>query len=273
MGIYEKEREPEKAVAINQEMSLKLKEEGAKIVVWPETAVQRPVLREDAKSLPDEVFGDIGIPVIIGALQRGQGMPHRPLYNVALMADERGDILGAYKKQKLLMLGEHIPLGGVFPVLYKWFPYIGNFTAGDSNEPVGFREYLFSVNICYEDILPRLVRKMMANRPNVIINITNDNWFGRTHEPIQHLALAAFRAVEHRRWLVRSTNTGISAFVDATGRIVSQSPLMEAATLIADIPMMGGETVYARLGDWFAWICVTLSVVLALGGFNKKQHF
>lgn len=270
MGIYEKEENPEKAIAISQEMSLKLKNDGAQIVVWPETAVQEPVLHEDAQRLPDEVFGSIGVPIITGAIQRGKGTPYRPLYNVALLADEQGGIIGAYKKQKLLTFGEHIPLGDTFPVLYKWFPYIGRFTTGDSNEPLRFREFLLSVNICYEDILPRLIRKMMASGPNVIINITNDNWFGVTHEPMQHLVLAAFRSVEHRRWLVRSTNTGISAFVDATGNIVSQSPLMGASVLIADVPMMRGETVYARLGDWFAWLCIVMAILLGLGGFKKR---
>ncbi len=272
MGIYEKEENPERAIAISQEMSLKLKDEGAQIVVWPETAVQEPVLREDAQKLPDAVFGSIGVSIITGAIQRGKGTPYRPLYNVALLADEQGGIIGSYKKQKLLMFGEHIPFGDTFPVLYKWFPYIGRFTTGDSNEPVRFREYLLNVNICYEDILPRFIRKMMASGPNVIINITNDNWFGETHEPIQHLALAAFRAVEHRRWLVRSTNTGISAFVDATGRIVSQSPLMGASMLIAEVPMMKGETVYARLGDWFAWLCIVMVIFLGLGGFKKRGN-
>lgn len=258
MGIYEKKRDPQKAIRINQEMSLKLKGQGAEIVIWPETAVQAPVLRYDAGRLPDEVTGGIGIPILTGALSRDYGLANYPLYNIAILADERGDIIGSYVKQKLLMFGEHVPFGDVFPSLYKMLPYISRFTAGDSKAPVKFRDYLMSVNICYEEILPRLIGEMMKGGANVIVNITNDNWFGKTHEPMQHLVLAAFRAVEHRRWLVRSTNTGISAFVDATGRIVERSPLMEPAAMIADVPMMRGETIYARYGDWFAWLCLVI---------------
>lgn len=264
MGIYEKKRDPQKAIRISQEMSRQLKGQGAEIIIWPETAVQAPVLDYDAKRLPDGVVGSIDIPILTGALSRDYGRSGHPLYNIAILADEHGDIIGSYVKQKLLMFGEYIPLGDTFPSIYRMFPYISRFAAGHSNAPLKFRDYLMSVNICYEEILPRLMNGMMEGGPNVIVNITNDNWFGRTHEPVQHLALAAFRAVEHRRWLVRSTNTGISAFVDAAGRIVGRSPLMEPATLIADVPMMRGDTVYARYGDWFAGLSLLAMALLGI---------
>lgn len=253
MGIYEKVHNPEKAIRLNQEQTLKLKEMGAEIVIWPETAVQRPLLRSGESMLPQPVFDNLGIPILTGALERGSGV-RPPIYNVAVLTDANGKITGSYIKQKLLMLGEYIPLGETFPVVYGWFPYIGRLTPGNSNKPIGFQEYLLGVNICYEDILPRLINKMAKESPDVFVNLTNDNWFGYTHEPLQHLVLAAFRSVEHRRWLVRSTNTGISAFVDATGRIVERSPLMEESILISDVPMMKGKTIYARLGDWFSWL-------------------
>jgi len=263
LGIRQKNLYPQRAIRLNQEMTRKMKAMGANLVVWPETAVQEPVLPTGTKKLPHVIFDDLDIPVLTGVLQMGAGIDP-PAYNVAVLADENGDILGTYRKQKLLMLGEYIPLGKTFPKLYEWFPYISGFTPGDSNEPLKFRGYKLNVNICYEEILPRMMRRMAAYSPNVFINLTNDNWFGRTHEPLQHFALSIFRTVEHRRWLVRSTNTGISAFVDATGKIVEQSPLMEAAMLVHDVPMMKGETIYTRFGDWFAWSCIAGVFMFAL---------
>lgn len=271
LGIYEKKRNPKKALRLNEEMTVTLAEMGAQIVVWPETAVQAPVLSANARKLPEVVFGDLKTPVFTGVIQQDPADIGDPMYNAAVLTDAEGNISGQYRKQKLLMLGEYIPLGESFPWLYDAFPYISRFTPGDSNEPIAFGDYSFSVNICYEEILPRLIRRMMAREPNAIVNITNDNWFGRTHEPLQHLVLAAFRSVEHRRWLVRSTNTGISAFVDATGRIVERTPLMEQATLIADVPMMTGSTLYARFGDWLGWMCVAVTTLLLLAGRRKKR--
>jgi len=264
LGIREKNRYPERSIRLNQEQTLKLKEQGADIVVWPETAAQEPILSPGAKILPTAIFDDLDVPILTGLFQYGYDDGHLRVYNSAALTDKEGRILGIYKKQKLLMLGEYIPLGESYPKLYDWFPYIGRLTPGNSNEPLRFGDYILNVNICYEEILPRLMRRMIAYSPNVMINITNDNWFGRTAEPIQHLVLAAFRSVEHRMWLVRSTNTGISAFVDATGKILEQSPLMEKSTLIRDVPMMSSKTIYTRFGDWMGWLAVSLIIIAAI---------
>lgn len=272
LGIHEKKEDPAKALRLNQEMTAELARMGAEIVVWPETAVQAPILTAGAPRLPRAVFGDLSTPILAGALERDPSVPGRPLYNVAVLTDAQGEITGAYRKRKLLMLGEYIPLGERFPRLYDWFPYIGRLTPGDSDEPLSFRGWRLNVNICYEEILPRLMNRMMARSANVIVNLTNDNWFGDTHEPLQHLALAAFRSVEHRRALVRSTNTGISAFVDPTGRIADRTPLLKPAVLVRDAPMMRGTTLYARLGDWVGWLGLAATGVLSLISLERRSR-
>ncbi|MBT3182689.1 MAG: apolipoprotein N-acyltransferase [Deltaproteobacteria bacterium] len=253
LGIREKSLNPAKARRLNQEQTIILKEAGADIVIWPETAIKQPILKEGQTKLQEIITGDIHIPIMTGEFLEGRGKPS-PIYNIAVLADEYGDILGIYKKQKLLMMGEYIPFGNTFPILYDWMPYVSHMTPGDSYQPLKFKGHSLSVNICYEEILPRFIGKMMKYNPNVMVNITNDNWFGKTSEPKQHLALSIFRSVENRRWLVRSTNTGISAFVDATGRIVQQTPLMEPAMLIQDVPMLKGRTIYMIFGDWLGWL-------------------
>lgn len=266
LGIREKNLYPAKAIRLNQEQTRKLKDMGADIVVWPETAVQSPILSPRVRGLPRVIFDDLDVPILIGALQRDFMEKNPPVNNIAVLSDETGNILGVYKKQKLLMLGEYIPLGEIFPKLYEWFPYISRMAPGISNEPLKFRDYSLNVNICYEEILPRLMNRMLSRSPHVMVNLTNDNWFGATVEPLQHLVLALFRSVEHKRWLVRSTNTGISAFVDATGRIVERSTLMEPAMMVHEVPMMEGRTTYARLGDWLGWVSVILIVGFILYG-------
>ena len=97
--------------------------------------------------------------------------------------------------------------------------------------------------VCYEDVLPGFTRKLVrAAHPNLLVNITNDAWFGETNEPEIHLALAVFRAVEHRRWLIRSTNSGISAVIDPVGRVVARTGLMTRETLRATVRWQTGTT-------------------------------
>jgi apolipoprotein N-acyltransferase len=96
----------------------------------------------------------------------------------------------------------------------------------------------------------------MAHEPHVLVNLTNDAWFGDTVEPHIHLALAVFRAVEHRRFLARATNTGVSAFVDPVGRIVSKTPTFARANLVGVVTPMEGRTIYAYAGDWVGLLCL-----------------
>jgi apolipoprotein N-acyltransferase len=127
--------------------------------------------------------------------------------------------------------------------------------------------------ICYEDILPGFGRKVAALHPHLLVNITNDAWFGDTAEPWEHLALSVFRAVESRTDLVRSVNTGVSAFVDANGRVMARSyavdPHKHAVPMTGHLGsvvlMEGGHTFYAVAGDVFGWLCAIAMVLLWIG--------
>src|SRR5262249_25600521 len=125
----------------------------------------------------------------------------------------------------LLAFGEYLPFGDTFPVLYKWSPHSGRFSPGNTLDPllvdVKGATHKVSALICYEDILPGFTNRAVAYaEPELLVNMTNDAWFGDTNEPWQHLALAKFRAIEHRRFLVRSTNSGVSAIIDPNGAVV-----------------------------------------------------
>jgi apolipoprotein N-acyltransferase len=202
-------------------------------------------------------------PLLFGALtfrrnpaRTGPPHPGVDLLNTAILVDDQGRVLGAYDKVYLLMFGEYIPLGGSFPKLHEWLPEAGSLTPGEQVRVLPFGPYRIGVMVCYEDILLAFSRKLARLRPHVLINVTNDAWFGKTSEPYLHLALAVFRSVESRVPLIRSTNTGVSCFVDPVGRIVAQTSLEEAETLLESVPMMQpGLTPYVRLGDWPAYLC------------------
>jgi apolipoprotein N-acyltransferase len=122
-------------------------------------------------------------------------------FNTALLTSASGDVLGSYDKIELLLFGERIPLVNTFPEIRRWFPRSSTFTSGESLEPLRLGALTFLPTVCYEDILPALVRRLWRSGgpTSVLINLTNDSWFGDSHEPMIHLALASFRAIETRR--------------------------------------------------------------------------
>lgn len=176
------------------------------------------------------------------------------LYNTAIMVDDEGRVVGTYDKVYLLAFGEFMPFGDSFPELYAMFPQAGDFTAGSEVKVFEHFGHKIGIMICYEDIMAEFTGKLAALEPNVIINVTNDAWFGRTSEPWLHLALSVFRAVENRLALVRSTNTGISTFIDATGRLESTTHIDDAEVLIGDVALLPGGTLYAAIGNLFVWL-------------------
>jgi apolipoprotein N-acyltransferase len=259
-------KHPESPLRVYREMSRSLAaSRPLDLIVWPESVMSIRLMSREG-SLPAGTLGDTQTPTLFGSiLQLGEEREARPR-NSALLTDGTGRILGTYDKMVLVPFGEFIPFGETFPALYSLAPFTGRFLSGKRLEPLPLGKYLLSVNICYEDIFPGQVRSLMRGGhdrriPDVLVNLTNDSWYGKSTEPMEHLALASFRSIEHRRALVRSTNTGISAFVDPVGRIVTRSGIWTRETLVDRVPMMQGRTVYALLGDWIGWVCALLSLV------------
>jgi apolipoprotein N-acyltransferase len=270
-GSGDEHPDPEGRLREHQEMSRALAaSQPLDLIVWPESVLGMRLMKREGR-LPSALLGDTHTPTLFGAALRvGKDSTARP-QSSALLADGAGRILGTYDKMVLVPFGEYIPFAETFPALYSLAPPpTGRFLPGVSREPLPFGMYLFSVNICYEDIFPGQVRSLMRGGPDrripdVMFNLTNDSWYGNSTEPIEHLALASFRSIEQRRSLVRSTNTGISAFVDPVGRIVTRSGIWTRETLVDRVAMMQGRTLYALLGDWIGW----LGALLALAGIGR----
>jgi apolipoprotein N-acyltransferase len=239
------------------------------VVIWPETAVEfwlpnelQYLPRELTPALKSEqayfIFGGRSF---IGHF----GARDFKAFNTAFLADARGRVLGRYHKQILLAFGEYIPFSKVLSLLPA-MPFADGFTAGDG--PLTFnlrRGTRIAPLICYEDLLPELSRRSVSEtRANLLVNMTNDSWYGRTVAPWQHARLAQWRSIETRRSLVRVTNTGVTTWINARGEIQEALPLFMPGVLQTQVEMMEEETYYVRFGDWFAWGMTLASVGLVL---------
>ena len=255
MGIFEKRKEAVEGHRRHLEQSRQLEEEGElDLLVWPESAFVGGLPRK----LPTDasrVRGDLKTPILFGGVSTELVDGKREIYNTVFLADEQGVVESTYDKTYLLMFGEYLPFGDKFPFLYELSPNSGRFSAGSHVRPITFKEWRISTPVCYEDVLARFTRRMVREaKPHVLINLTNDAWFGDTQEPGIHLVLSQFRAIEHRRYMVRATNSGISAVVDPLGRVVAETGLLTRENLRYDVHMLDGETVYTRFGDWPGWL-------------------
>jgi apolipoprotein N-acyltransferase len=270
LGARDKSADPGLFVARHQAMSRAAlaAHPDLDLVVWPETAYNRG-LRKGVRSVRDQVTQGIDRPMLWGALTyRPRPDGDADLFNTALLTSAIGEVLGSYDKTELLLFGERIPLVETFPRIRRWFPRSSIFTPGESRSHLRLGALTFLPMICYEDILPAFVRGSWrsAGPAQVLVNLTNDSWYGDSHEPLIHLALATFRTIETRRALIRATNTGISALVDPLGRIVARTGQWRAEVLVGEVPVIegGASTVYMRTGDlvgWLAWIGVLVGLV------------
>jgi apolipoprotein N-acyltransferase len=194
------------------------------------------------------------------------------LYNSAFLIDRDGRLAGRYDKRHLVPFGEYVPLQRVFFFLNKLVTGIGDFGPGQTATVFADGLGRFSVMICYEVIFPGEVREFTQAGAQLLVNITNDAWFGRSGAPYQHLAMAAIRAVENGSYLIRAANTGVSAIIAPTGEILRQTPIFTEAVLTGTVRLRQGHAPYARYGDVVAWGCLVFLVgyTLVLVGARRR---
>ncbi len=261
MGIFEKRKEAIEGHRRHLEQSRELESQGElDLIVWPESAYVDGLPRTTPFSA-NAIRRDLQTPILFGGISSEAAEGRRRIYNTVFLADAEGVVRSTYDKTYLLMFGEYLPFGDVFPILYDLSPNSGRFTAGRHVRALELGPWRISTPVCYEDVLARFTRKMVRTaKPHVLINLTNDAWFGDSQEPWIHLVLSKFRAIEHRRYLVRSTNSGISAIVDPVGRVVAQTGLLTRENLRYDVAMLDGDTLYTKLGDWPGWLALAALV-------------
>jgi apolipoprotein N-acyltransferase len=188
------------------------------------------------------------------------------------MFDAQGRRVFSYDKVHLVPFGEYEPFPLIHRVVSNVSSEVGGFRKGTSYSVGKLADgYPFGVFICYEAIYPAEIRRFAANGAQLFINISNDGWFGHSAAAEQHLRMARVRAVENRRWIVRTTNSGITVSIDPYGRIFR--PLPQDVRAAADLPydFRTDKTLYTRFGDWFAWLCVLVSVILLVVSWKRKK--
>jgi apolipoprotein N-acyltransferase len=170
----------------------------------------------------------------------------------------------------LLAFGEYLPFSKILSRLPA-MPFADGFTPGPG--PIAFhmaRGIRIGPLICYEDLMPDLSRKFVSEaRANILVNLTNDAWYGRSVGPWQHLWLSQSRAIETRRSLLRVTNTGVTSLINAKGELVQTLPMFTAGAMETEVEILNGETYYVRFGDWFAWALTAIAFAIVL--FNLKR--
>jgi apolipoprotein N-acyltransferase len=249
--------------------------EGARLIVWPESAVpfffdREPAIADRLRAFTREtettlIFGNDDVERIPGGYRVWVG---------AKMLDPAGQIVYRYHKNRLVPFGEYVPMKAVLTVggrfALRLVRAVADFTPGTEATVGRLDGHTLGTSICYEAIFADYIRHFSANGAELLVNITNDGWYGRTSAPPQHFAMAVFRAVENRKWLVRAANTGISAFVDPRGHIVARTELYERRALVGDAAFVPGITTYGRVGDVFGWSCFA-GAVLAVAAVSRRR--
>ncbi len=269
----------DRTLAIYERLSREAAAEGARWILWPETAVPGSVnhsepTRERLLALAEET----GATLVVGAvaIERRDDRPGYRFYDSAFVLDGEA-VRGRYDKSHLVPFGEYVPLRAL---VGRFFQAVArgiaddNVTHGSGPEaleiavPGRAEPVTAGIPICYELIFPDLVRRFVDDEAGVLLAITNDAWYGRTGAPYQFLAMTAVRSAENRVWTARAANTGVSAFIDARGRVREQTEIFEEGFLVADVPLRTPDerkTYYARHGDHFAKACwlATLAMIVA----------
>ena len=263
-----------------QKISLAPSAEKPDLLVWPEAPA--PFSFQDAQfaKIASSLAIRFGHPFVAGVIEWKTPVDpsdkvapgHLVPYNSAQLVDPQGQRVFVYDKVHLVPFGEYEPFPLIHRVVASFSEEVGGFHKGNRYAVARLpRENTFGVFICYEAIYPGEVRRFAANGAQLLLNISNDGWFGRSAAAEQHLHMARVRAVENRRWIVRVTNNGFTASIDPYGRVTEPLPpdVRAAADLPYDFRM--DETIYTRFGDWFAWMCVVVSVILVLATWKQRE--
>ncbi|HWX54975.1 MAG TPA: apolipoprotein N-acyltransferase [Verrucomicrobiae bacterium] len=231
-------------------------------IVWPESPA--PFLDSDAKVRHwlAAMAQDANSYLIIGlngtADNRSRGGQFQ-YFNSALVVDPRGDEIGRYDKIHLVPFGEYVPMSDLLSFARKLTREVGAYSRGTDRKVFDVNGARAGIAICYESSFPDEVREFAANGAQVLVNISNDAWFGDSAAPFHHLDTTRMRAIENHRWVLISTNNGITASVDPFGRIVRKAERNTRTALVAPFAPETETTFYTRNGDIFAWICVVIS--------------
>ena len=263
----------EKTLVKYLRLSLGTVGESPEIIVWPETALPfYPLESPMWRTVEEKLLVPAGVTLVTGAPHRENGASGPRYYNSAFVAGPTG-IRGRYDKQHLVPFGEYVPLRRLLFFLSPVVDAIGDFTAGAGGDPLPCKGLRIGVLICFETIFPELAAERTRKGGDMLVDLTNDAWYGMTSAPWQDLAMAVFRAVECRRSMARAANTGFSAFIDPAGRMYRVSPLFAPYAAVHDLPVMKTKSfVVFGHGGRFGPACFLAALAVALAAGRKNRN-
>ncbi len=233
------------------------------LVVWSENPApfyfsRDPVFRRAVENMARKSHAYV-IVGTVAFLGNNDAQPQ----NSAVVLDPEGQMLMQYDKIHLVPFGEYVPSWAFPGKVGKITSGVGNYVPGSSYKVARISQGTIGICICYEAIFPQLVRRIVSEGAGVLVNISNDAWYGDSSAAFQHLEMASLRAIENHRFLLRVTNDGITAVIDPNGRVVAEFPRHKSGVLPARFAFVAGRTFYSAHGDLFAWFCVVVSVAVA----------
>jgi apolipoprotein N-acyltransferase len=288
------------------DMSHKVAGQGVSLIVWPEASM--PFLFEEDPQRAEMVrrlARDTGTFLLLGGDQverRRTPNTKDRWFNSAFLLRPDGGVAGTYKKMQLVPFGEYVPFAHIFTFAGPIVESVDNFSAGErvdllrfdggtvavadqatpdvaATAPAGtngdhhpLASATLTTAICYEAVFPHLAREAVEAGSQLLTTITNDAWYGTSSAPFQHFEQATMRAIEQGRYLVRSANTGISGVVDPYGRVIVRSELFVPATLTGEVRLLQSWTLYARIGDAFAYACAALTVLALVASLRGQPY-
>jgi apolipoprotein N-acyltransferase len=262
----------EKTLKKYLDLSRRALAEGPEIVVWPETALPFYPLESPLwRMLNERLTVPARVVLVTGAPHRETG-PSGPRYHNSAFAAGPSGVLGRYDKQHLVPFGEYVPLRRLLFFLSPVVDSIGDFTPGTDGAPLACNGLRIGVLICFETIFPELAAERTRKGADLLVDLTNDAWYGMTSAPWQDLAMAVFRAVECRRAVARAANTGFSGFIDPAGRIHRRSPLFAPYVAVRGVALMKTRTFMVfGPGRFFGPACM-LAVLAALAAGLRRRR-
>lgn len=221
------------------------------IILYPETVLPR-MLEEnkEVQQLVKDISGNSNLNLI-----GGMSVSNNKIYNTIFLVSQNGEIIDKYKKNHPVIFGEYIPFRFMLSKLLTSLNVAINISTGNNIQTFKFKETVLGINICSENIFPYFSRKLVLQGANILTNHTNDAWFLDMATPYQHFGMNIFRAIENRKNVIVSANTGISAVIDSSGRIVKKTKVGENISFISYAYKNNYLTVYDKIGDIFVYIC------------------
>lgn len=246
---------------------------GKGIILWPETALPFDLANSRYSQTILDTARHCGMPLLTGTPAAERTKDGKQLiYNRAVLINAAGLPVGSYDKEHLVPFGEYVPAAFNWGFLAALMQEVGAYTAGTRTDPLCTGNLALGPLICYEGIFPWLAQDRTQKGANVLVDISNDGWFGNTPAPRQHLYLTALRALEQNRWLLRGTNTGISAITDSRGRIVFHGPQFRSEALWARARLETTPSLYHRISPFIPPICTLLLALLLWRQYRKNTE-